>query len=937
MAHLTRRDVLHAAGIAGMIVSSRRPAQAGATAARLLRVGFQKGEPILLAAKQNRSLETLLNPLDIEVQWIEFQFGPPMLEAMRVNSVDIGAVGDTPPVFAQAAHGDLLYIAAQRAGGQAILVPPGSTLQTLHDLKGRKVAFGRASSAHNLTLAALEKAGLTYNDIQPIYLGPADAGAAFERGAIDAWTIWDPYYALFETRPGVRMLAKWTDITEQNSFFMCRRAYVEANEQVTTKIIAEFGRIAEWARSHRPELARPARERDRHAARRRTARRGSGAVPGAADERRTRPRPAEGRRPFSRPRPDPDGDQGKRADLARRRMNRLLPWLMPIAVLLLWQVGSNLHVIEANVLPAPIAVAQAGWRLARSGELWTNIEISACRALAGFAIGGGIGFALGMLNGLSSLSETLTDSTLQMIRNIPHLALIPLVILWFGIDEEAKMFLVALGVFFPIYVNTLHGVRSVDPHLLEMAPRLWHAPPALFRRVVLPGALPSIFVGLRYGARHHVADADRRRDDRRLLRHRLHGDERPRVHAGRRRGVRHPALRAAGQARGQRWRGCWSAPRSPGTPPTQRPDAMTVDGSRPRRRSELPRSELHRRRGHAARAWQSRSARIRCCAASISTSPPGSSSPSSAAAAAARSTLVAADRRAGRAEQRRIASMVGPTAGSDAVRLMFQEPRLLPWERVAGNVEVGLAHARGRRERERAGGGRAGAGRPGRPRDTTGPRVLSGGQKQRVALARALVSHPRLLALDEPLGALDALTRIEMQELIERVWQAKGFTAIVVTHDVAEAVALADRILLLEDGVVAMDVPVDLPRPRRRGDARAAEIEGRILDRLLRRGLTPIGAVLHAADVPKIRARGLDQSGQVLAIRGADLELTQRDVWHHLERPRLKRIGGRVALRARSARAARSAIFPRSSRRRTSRTSLKRRGHAQRTAAPGRR
>jgi sulfonate transport system ATP-binding protein len=112
--------------------------------------------------------------------------------------------------------------------------------------------------------------------------------------------------------------------------------------------------------------------------------------------------------------------------------------------------------------------------------------------------------------------------------------------------------------------------------------------------------------------------------------------------------------------------------------------------------------------------------------------------------------------------------------------------------------------------------------------------VLSGGQKQRVALARALASHPRLLVLDEPLGALDALTRIEMQHLIEGVWQNKGFTMIVVTHDVSEAVALADRILLIEDGGVAMDVAVDLPRPRRRGDAAAAAIEGRVLDRLLR-------------------------------------------------------------------------------------------------------
>jgi sulfonate transport system permease protein len=178
---------------------------------------------------------------------------------------------------------------------------------------------------------------------------------------------------------------------------------------------------------------------------------------------------------------------------------RMFPWLVPATILLAWQAGSALGVVQVNVLPAPSAVAEAFWRVARSGELWTNIEVSACRALVGFAIGGGVGFALGMLNGLSSLSETLTDSTLQMIRNIPHLALIPLVILWFGIDEEAKIFLVALGVFFPIYVNTQHGVRSVDPHLLEMGRAYGMSQAALFLRVALAGALPSIFVGLRYG------------------------------------------------------------------------------------------------------------------------------------------------------------------------------------------------------------------------------------------------------------------------------------------------------------------------------------------------------------------------------------------------------------------------------------------------------
>jgi sulfonate transport system permease protein len=179
-------------------------------------------------------------------------------------------------------------------------------------------------------------------------------------------------------------------------------------------------------------------------------------------------------------------------------IRRTLPGLVPMAILLAWQAGATLGVIHANVLPAPSAVAEAFWRVARSGELWSNIEVSAWRAFVGFAIGGGIGFALGMLNGLSSLSETLTDSTLQMIRNIPHLALIPLVILWFGIDEEAKLFLVALGVFFPIYINTQHGVRSVDPHLLEMGRAYGMSEAQLFLRIVLPGALPSIFVGLRY-------------------------------------------------------------------------------------------------------------------------------------------------------------------------------------------------------------------------------------------------------------------------------------------------------------------------------------------------------------------------------------------------------------------------------------------------------
>jgi sulfonate transport system permease protein len=180
-------------------------------------------------------------------------------------------------------------------------------------------------------------------------------------------------------------------------------------------------------------------------------------------------------------------------------MQRALPWVVPLFVLLVWQLASQSGVLGERIMPAPTAVALAFWRVAQSGELLRDIEISTWRAFAGFAVGGGIGFFLGMLNGVSGLSEKLTDSTLQMVRNIPHLALIPLVILWFGIGEEAKLFLVALGVFFPIYVNTLHGVRSVDRQLLEMARAYGMSERAIFWRVVFPGALPSIFVGLRYG------------------------------------------------------------------------------------------------------------------------------------------------------------------------------------------------------------------------------------------------------------------------------------------------------------------------------------------------------------------------------------------------------------------------------------------------------
>lgn len=181
------------------------------------------------------------------------------------------------------------------------------------------------------------------------------------------------------------------------------------------------------------------------------------------------------------------------------RADGLVQWIVPIAIILIWQAACATGFVSVRVLPAPSDVAASGWKLLRSGELLHNIWVSFWRAGIGFVIGGGIGFAFGLMNGLSRLSDRLTDTTLQMVRNIPHLAMIPLVILWFGIDEAAKLFLVALGVFFPIYINTLHGIRTVDPQLIEMGRIYGMTDGELFRRVIFPGALPSIFVGVRFG------------------------------------------------------------------------------------------------------------------------------------------------------------------------------------------------------------------------------------------------------------------------------------------------------------------------------------------------------------------------------------------------------------------------------------------------------
>lgn len=173
-------------------------------------------------------------------------------------------------------------------------------------------------------------------------------------------------------------------------------------------------------------------------------------------------------------------------------------WAVPLLVLVVWEAAARSGLLSAQVLPAPTRVLGTAWDLIRQGRLLSDLGASLLRATGGFVIGGTIGFALGTLVGFSRLGEALLDRSIQMIRAIPFLALLPLVIVWFGVDEGGKIFLVALGVSFPIYINTVLGIRQVDPKLLELGRVLGLSTGRLVRRIVLPGALPSVLTGVRY-------------------------------------------------------------------------------------------------------------------------------------------------------------------------------------------------------------------------------------------------------------------------------------------------------------------------------------------------------------------------------------------------------------------------------------------------------
>jgi sulfonate transport system substrate-binding protein len=221
-----------------------------------IRIGYQKNG-VLVIARQQATLEQHFTPQGIAVKWVDFSSGPPMMEAMNVGSIDYGAVGDSPPVFAQSAGAAIVYAAGQPiTNGQGILVPKGSSIRNIADLRGKRVGFTKGSSAHNVVVHTLEKAGLSYADITPVYLTPPDAGPAFANGSIDAWAIWDPYFAIGETKQNGRILVNASDVTKSNSFYIANRDFAKSHGPVLQQIIDVTSSTAKWAETHRDEVAK---------------------------------------------------------------------------------------------------------------------------------------------------------------------------------------------------------------------------------------------------------------------------------------------------------------------------------------------------------------------------------------------------------------------------------------------------------------------------------------------------------------------------------------------------------------------------------------------------------------------------------------------------------------------------------------------------------
>lgn len=250
----SRRAFLGGAASALLLAGSGGMSPALARQPRQVRIGYQK-EGILAVVKQRATIEARLAKLGVtRVRWVVFQYGPPMLEALGAGAIDVASVGDTPPVFAQAAGADVVYVAQTPATQNAIVVKANGPVQTVADLEGRRVAIARGSSSHSFAVQALRRGGLSLGDVVPVYLGPAEAVAAFDRGEVDAWTIWDPYFALAELRHGARPIATTADHPTR-SFYLANRSFAEQQGRLLAAIVDELRATYRWADRNRRRVA----------------------------------------------------------------------------------------------------------------------------------------------------------------------------------------------------------------------------------------------------------------------------------------------------------------------------------------------------------------------------------------------------------------------------------------------------------------------------------------------------------------------------------------------------------------------------------------------------------------------------------------------------------------------------------------------------------
>lgn len=243
-----RRFALLAAGLAGTLAVPGAPALAQE---KVVRIGYQKYGTLILI-KNKGLLEGKLKPLGYTVKWAEFPAGPQLLEALNAGAIDFGNTGEAPPIFAQAAGAPIVYVGYEPAApqGEAILVPKDSPLKSVADLKGRTIALNKGSNVHYLLVKALEKAGLSYADVNTAFLTPADARAAFERGAVDAWAIWDPFQAAAEKTIAARQLADGTGIVSNYQFYFASRPFADRAPEVVDAILSAVAEIGAWVKAN---------------------------------------------------------------------------------------------------------------------------------------------------------------------------------------------------------------------------------------------------------------------------------------------------------------------------------------------------------------------------------------------------------------------------------------------------------------------------------------------------------------------------------------------------------------------------------------------------------------------------------------------------------------------------------------------------------------